>query len=82
MSPNGEWLAWTLEDPTQSGDVWLSRADGTLTLTVPTGLGAVGEPALFVRDGTPMVAFTALPDSGADWRGLYITDIADDRVEF
>jgi hypothetical protein len=57
--------------------IFLTKVDGSGTVQVDTGLIAAGEPALASADGRTFMAFTALPDVGADWRQLHIVDISD-----
>ena len=61
--------------PEDSSTIYIVRIDGSQTIKVDTGLVAVGEPALVDVGGRTMLAFTALPSDGADWRQLHIMDI-------
>ena len=76
ISPDGKWVAYVYDDPSKAGTLLLSRVDGSKTVRVPTSFEACGEPALTQANGRTVLAFTALPASGADWRFLYLMDIS------
>ncbi len=75
QSPDGQWVAYTWNDPTKGDKVVLARVDGSKTVEVDTEFTACGEPALTQANGRTVLAFTALPSSGADWRFLYLMDV-------
>ncbi|MEZ4316422.1 MAG: hypothetical protein R3F61_02910 [Myxococcota bacterium] len=75
VSPDGAWVAYALEDPAQSEDLWFARVDGSDRVRVPTGRFAVGEPALTERDEGLDVAFTALATRDADVRTLHVARV-------
>lgn len=75
LDPSGGWIAYTSSDPARAKGVELVRVDGSKTVTIATAYEACGEPAVTRRAGKTMLAFTALPASGADWRSLYVVDI-------
>ena len=77
ISHDGEWVAYTFDDPTKAGKVMLSRVDGSDTRSVDTSFEACGEPAFGYQSGKVLLAFTALPDKGSDWRFLYVEDVTD-----
>jgi Tol biopolymer transport system component len=77
VSPNGEWVAYTFQDPGQGNKVLLTKVDGSKTVEVTTEFTACGEPAIGVQGDRTLLAFTALPNSGSDWRFLYIKDVSD-----
>jgi len=77
LSQDGRWAAFTYDDPAKSGSVYLAAVDGSRTVTIKTDFEACGEPALTTQNGRVLLAYTALPDSGADWRFLYVEDITD-----
>ncbi|MEQ1566482.1 MAG: hypothetical protein ABMA64_12645 [Myxococcota bacterium] len=77
LTPDGKWVAFAFNDPTQNGKIVLARVDGSKTVDVPTQFTACGEPSLTVQNGRTLLAFTALPNSGADWRFLYVLDVTD-----
>ncbi|MEZ4240119.1 MAG: hypothetical protein R3F59_29005 [Myxococcota bacterium] len=77
LSPDGKWVAFAYSDPTKSDKVVLSRVDGSRTVDVKTPFTACGEPAITSQGGRVLLAYTALPNSGADWRFLYLQDITD-----
>lgn len=74
-SPDGKWVAFTFSDPTQNNKIVLARVDGTKTVEIPTTFTACGEPALTVQAGRVLLAYTALPSSGSDWRFLFVQDV-------
>jgi Tol biopolymer transport system component len=75
LTPDGRWVAYAFSDPTQNNKIVISRVDGSKTVEIPTTFTACGEPALTSQGGRILLAFTALPNSGADWRFLYIMDV-------
>jgi Tol biopolymer transport system component len=75
LSPDGNWVAFVYDEPSKADAITLVKVDGSATVTIPTEFKAVGEPALSLRDGRMRAAFTALPQSGSDWRFLYVIDI-------
>lgn len=77
LSTDGEWVAYTYDDPTKNTYVELKKVDGSKTVQIKTNFTACGEPALTVQNGRTILAFTALPASDSDWRFLYVQDITD-----
>jgi Tol biopolymer transport system component len=77
LTPDGKWVAFAYSDPTKNNKVVLSRIDGSRTVEIATPFTACGEPALSSQGGQILLAYTALPSSGADWRFLYVQDITD-----
>lgn len=77
LSPDGLWAAFTYSDPTKDRKIVLTRIDGSRTVDVDTEFTACGEPALSVQGGRTLLAFTALPSSGSDWRFLTVMDVTD-----
>ena len=75
VSKDGDWVAWTYDDPQKGDRVMISRVDGSKTVEIRTEHTACGEPALTERDGKVLLAYTALPGSGAEWRFLMILDV-------
>ena len=76
LSPDGQWVAYGTATPEDSSIIYMTRVDNAnQTITIETGLVAAGEPALIEAGGRVMLAFTALPSAGADWRQLHIMDI-------
>ncbi len=75
LSPDGQWVAYTHEDPTKSSSVMISKLDGSKTVEIKTEYTACGEPALTEQNGKLLLAYTALPNTGADYRKLFVTDI-------
>jgi len=77
ISADGQWVAWAYDDPQKGDRVMVSRVDGSKSVTVSTGHTACGEPALTEADGRVILAYTGLPNSGAEWRFLTVLDITD-----
>lgn len=77
LSTDGQWVAYVFDDPSKADAVTLTKIDGSKTVTIETDFKACGEPALSTADGRTRLAFTALPESGSDWRFLYVMDITD-----
>ena len=77
VTPNGQWVAYAFDDPTASNKIVISKVDGSKSVDIGTTFTACGEPALTVQNGRTLLAFTALPNSGADWRFLYVMDVTD-----
>lgn len=74
-SPDGKWVAFTYEDPTKANSVFVMATDGSRTVEVPTPYTACGEPSIGMQGGKALLAYTALPQSGADFRRLFVVDI-------
>jgi len=77
LTSDGGWVAWVSSDPTRDSKVMVTKLDGTRTIEVKTEFKACGEPALTAQGGRILLAFTYLPQSGADWRHLQVMDITD-----
>lgn len=77
LSPDGEWVAFSYDDPTKASKVVLKKVDGSQTVEITTDFVACGEPSLGLQNGRVLLAYTALPSSDSDWRFLYITDVTD-----
>ena len=75
VTPDGRAVAYVSADNEKADDVRFVGLDGSAKVTIPTGLWACGEPSMALIDGRLMLAFTALPNEGADWRRLHIVDI-------
>ena len=76
LSPDGQWVAYGSDVPEQANMLFFTKLDGSATVKVDTKLKAAGEPDVVTASGRTFVAFTALPDEGADWRQLHILDIS------
>lgn len=76
LSTDGEWVAYGVEDPTNANKIWLTRVDGSKTISINTPHVACGEPALTSVDGKTYLAYTALPAEGSDWRKLHVIDVS------
>ncbi len=77
ISSDGKWVAYTADDPQKGSMIMVSTVDGEKTVTINTSHTACGEPALTESNGRIVLAYTALPGSGAEWRFLTLVDITD-----
>ena len=77
ISHDGDWVAWTYDDPQKGDRIVISKVDGSSKVEVYTEHTAVGEPALTENNGRVLLAYTGLPNSGAEWRFLTILDVTD-----
>ncbi len=77
ISKDGEWVAFTSDDPQKGDRISVARVDGSKVVTVYTDHTACGEPALAENNGRVILAYTALPSSGSEWRFLKVVDITD-----
>ena len=68
-------MLYTSSAPAQDSSVFVARLDGTGTKEIKTGLSAVGDAAIVTANGRSFLAFTALPNSGSDWRQLHVVDV-------
>lgn len=76
-TPDGKWVAYSLSDPSRDDKIFLVSIDGNTTKEIATGMKSAGDPAITVKDGRTLLAFTALPADKADWRSLVVVDITD-----
>ncbi len=81
ISKDGKWVAYGWDDPQKGDRITISRVDGSKTVNIITQHTACGEPALTERDGRIYLAYTSLPQSGAEWRSLNVIDITDKLKE-
>lgn len=77
ISPDGQWVAYAFDDPQLASKIVLSRVDGSKTIEIPTEHNACGEPAIGKQGDRILLAYTGLPNSGAEWRSLNVLDITD-----
>jgi Tol biopolymer transport system component len=77
LTPDQKWVAYGLNDPSKSGDIWFSKIDGSKTVSFKTGHVACGEPSITIVEGKTFLAYTALPAEGSGWRQLHIRDVSD-----
>ena len=75
LSPDGQWVVYGVSDPEQSHKIFLTRVDGSKTVRINSGKVAAGEPSVATVGGQTFLAFTALPNAGADWRQLHVINI-------
>jgi Tol biopolymer transport system component len=76
VSPDGQWVAYSFDDPSQQDMVMLAKIDGSQTIEIPTDFKACGEPAFGKQGDRTLLAYTALPQSGSDWRFLMVLDVS------
>lgn len=76
LAGGGQWVAYGSDLPEKGKFIFFTKLDGSATIEIDTGLIAAGEPAITSANGRTFMAFTALPDVGADWRQLHIVDIS------
>lgn len=77
LSPDGRYVAYAFADPTKSKTVMIAKVDGGGATAVETPFSAVGEPAFGQQGPRTLLAYTALPASGSEWRFLYVADVSD-----
>ncbi|MEN0067918.1 MAG: hypothetical protein AAGA48_37660 [Myxococcota bacterium] len=77
LSADGRYVAFAYADPTKSKKVMIARVDGSRTVALETPFTAVGEPAFGQQGPRTLLAYTALPGEGSDWRFLYVVDVSD-----
>ncbi len=77
LSPDGKWVGYAYDDPTKADKVVLARVDGSKTVEIHTEFKGCAEPAIAQANGRVLLAFTALPSTGSDWRFLYVMDVTD-----
>ncbi len=71
------WVAAAHDAAEKSGSIALIAVDGSARFDIQIDGTAAGEPALITHGGRTLLAYTALPNKGADWRTLRIVDITD-----
>jgi Tol biopolymer transport system component len=74
--PDQGWVVYGVSDPTKSGKLYCESLFDDRIYEIETGLVAAGEAAMAFVGGRWMLAFTALPARGADWRQLHVIDIS------
>ncbi len=75
ITPDGGSVAYVSADNEKADAIRFVQLDGTNPRSIATGLWACGEPELVSAGGKLLLAFTALPNAGADWRRLHVVDI-------
>jgi len=73
--PDRGWVVYGVSDPTKSGKLYCESLFDDQIYEIDTGLVASGEAAMAFVGGRWLLAFTALPAVGADWRQLHVIDI-------
>lgn len=73
--PDQGWVVYGVSDPTKSGKLYCESLFDDQIYEIETGLVAAGEAAMAFVGGRWLLAFTALPAKGADWRQLHVIDI-------
>jgi Tol biopolymer transport system component len=74
--PDQGWVVYGVSDPTKSGKLYCESLFDDQIYEIDTGLVAAGEASMAYVDGIWLLAFTALPAQGADWRQLHVIDIS------
>ncbi len=77
LSPDGKWVAYGLENPDKATSIWLTKVDGSKTISIKTPHQACAEPSLTEVGGKIYLAYTGLPSEGSNWRQLHIVDVTD-----
>ena len=77
VSSDGKYVSFVYADPTKHDSVRVMNVATGKIANIPTDYTACGEPALTLRDGRYLLAYTALPSNDSDWRFLYVVDITD-----
>lgn len=77
LSPDGQWVFYGVTDPVAAQAIYAINITNGKTMVVPTRLVGAREPAVGIAGGKMMLAFTALPGEGADWRQLHVIDVSD-----
>ncbi len=75
VTPDQTAVLYTSSAPAKDSSVYVVKLDGSGTKEIKTGLSAVGDPAVVTAGGRTFLSFTALPNSGSDWRQLHILDV-------
>ncbi len=76
LTPDG-WLAVVPEDSADT--ILIVSLDGSWRHRLSIGLSSINDLA-FIRQGErDLLAFTALPHTGAGWRGVYIAELRPDK---
>jgi len=70
------WVVYGVSDPQKSGKLYCESLFDDQIYEIDTGLVAAGEAAMAYVNGSWLLAFTALPAKGADWRQLHVIDIS------
>jgi len=77
ISPDGAWVAFSYDDPSKQNKVVVKNLVDGRSVDVSTSFKACGEPAWTLSAGRTLLAYTALPQSGSDWRFLTVVDVTD-----
>lgn len=75
LTPDGSAVVWASANPDQGSKLFVSKLDGSGTKEIETGMVACGDPSVVTAGGRTLLAFTALPKEGSDWRRLHIIDV-------
>ena len=68
-------MAYGIDGSDGSDRIWFTSVDGGRTVSFKTGFVACGEPALVQAGSRVLLAYTALPNEGSDWRKLHVADV-------
>jgi len=77
ISDDGNWVAYAFDTPAKADRIVIARIDGSQKLEIKTDQSACGEPALATVEDRTVLAYTALPNSGSEWRFLMLRDVTD-----
>lgn len=75
LTPDGKWVAYGVETLDKSDRIWLTKVDGSKTISIKTPHKACAEPSLTEVNGKIYLAYTGLPSEGSNWRQLHIMDV-------
>lgn len=75
VSPDGKYVAYVYADPTKHDSVRVMNIASGAEKVIKTQYTACGEPAIGMKGGQYVLAYTALPSNDSDWRFLYVQDI-------
>lgn len=75
LTPDGTAVVYGSSAPSQDSFLFVTKLDGSSTKQINTSLTAAGDPCLVTANGRVFIAFTALPQSGSDWRQLHVMDV-------
>jgi Tol biopolymer transport system component len=75
VTPGAGWIVYGSSDPTKSTSVFCTAVDGSSEIAIDTGMVAAGEASMAFVNDRWLLAFTALPAEGSDWRKLHVVDV-------
>ncbi len=75
VTPGDGWIVYGSSDPTKSTSIFCTALHGGQEIAIDTGMVAAGEASMALVNDRWLLAFTALPSEGSDWRKLHVIDI-------